>query len=423
MLILAVITGIIIWRVVIYCQQDKEEETEPVSMRTKLKQTVIKYKVYIAVGSCISSIVGGLWIYFMYIHPLLGNKLTFHFEARWEIGPQESWAAHFEMLTASSEEEPKPCPHFSRENFIHIIETFNNVSSTESLHDVLDKVRVYRHEAQIDMYNDNTSYPVVILETSSYNYRAVRNFIRHREQVLIQAFPDLKLVVYDMGLTFQQKYKLLNCSQCEIVENLPGVRAYYWTPLIIYLSLHRFNSVIWLDPSSELDDDTLKAILKKTETEEIQIVLKKDPPTKWTESHIMKTLKKQQSVSSFDILLKDDGVEKKDDTFTQEFLPQYQMARIQDNLSDVSNEACLTLVPNIQSDLISIKRNNFTMEAIVRPWVFCALSGQCIPNADCQPFYSYDFQIKHHCDQTDQILRRILVALFNDMFPNFYFNK
>ncbi|XP_048766170.2 uncharacterized protein LOC125673603 [Ostrea edulis] len=422
MLILAVITGIIIWRIVIYCQQDKEEETKPVSMRIKLKQTVIKYKVYIAVGSCVSSVVGGLWIYFMYIHPLLGNDLDFHFEAHWEIGPQESWAAHFEMLTASSEVEPQPCPHFSRENFIHIIETFNNVSSGEFLHDTMANVRVSRDAGLFGMYGDNDSFPVVVLETSSYNYRAVRHFIRHREQVLLQTFPSLKILVYDMGLTFQQKYKLLNCSQCEIVENLPGVRAYYWTPLLIYLSLQRFHSVIWLDPSSDLDDDTLKNILEKTETEEIQIVLKKDLPTKWSESRILKTLTNQQRVSSFDILLKDDGIENLDDSNTQE-IPMSQMTLIQDNLSYGSNEACLTLVPSIQSDVISIRRNNFTMEAIVRPWVFCALSGQCIPSEDCRPFYSYDYQIKHHCDQTDHILKRILVSLFNDMFANFYFNK
>ncbi|XP_062576543.1 uncharacterized protein LOC134238429 [Saccostrea cucullata] len=423
MLILAVITGIIIWRVIIYCQQDKEEETQPVSMKKKLKQTVVKYKIYIAIGSFISSIIGGLWIYFMYIHPLLGHKITFHLEARWEIGPQESWAAHFEMLTGTEKEpEPKPCPHFSKENFIHIIKTFNNISSDKSLHKILGKIQVSRPAGVSEMYDDSSSYPVIILETSVYNYQTVRRFIQNREQVLIQKFPNVKLLVYDMGLTFQQKYKLLNCSQCEIVENLPEIRAHYWTPLLVYLSLQRFNSVVWLDPASDLDNKTLQKILEKTETEEIQIVLKKDPPRKWSESQILKTLTNQQD-QSFDILLKEDGTENIKTYRTEEFLPESQVALIQDKLSYRSNQACLNLVPNIHSDLISIKQNNFTMEAIVRPWVFCALSGQCVTHDNCQPFYSYNYRKHGPCDQTDHILKRILLSLFNDMFANFYYNN
>lgn len=285
MLILAVITGIIIWRIVIYCQQDKDEEpSEPVSMRTKLKQTVVKYKIYIAVGSCISSILGGLWIYFMYIHPLLGHKLSFHFEAHWEIGTRESWAAHFEMLTMSEKPDSKPCPHFSRDNFIKILENFNNISKDQSLHETLQRLTVSRPPGVPGMYNDEGSYPVILLETSVSNYQAVREFIRSREQVLIKKFPNLKLLIFDMGLTFQQKYKLLNCSQCEIVENLPDIRVFYWTPVLVYLALQRFDSVVWLDPASDLDNDTLHNILQKTETEEIQIVLKKDLPKKWPES-------------------------------------------------------------------------------------------------------------------------------------------
>lgn len=420
MLILAVITGIIIWRIVIYCQQDKDDEpSEPVSMRTKLKQTVVKYKIYIAVGSCISSILGGLWIYFMYIHPLLGHKLSFHFEAHWEIGTRESWAAHFEMLTMSEKLDSKPCPHFSRDNFIKILENFNNISKDQSLHETLQRLTVSRPPGVPGMYNDEGSYPVILLETSVSNYQAVREFIRSREQVLIKKFPNLKLLIFDMGLTFQQKYKLLNCSQCEIVENLPDIRVFYWTPVLVYLALQRFDSVVWLDPASDLDNDTLHNILQKTETEEIQIVLKKDLPRKWPESKILKTLTNQEKVSTFDILLTED--EKEADK-RQEMLSESQIVRMQNNLSPGNNEGCLKLVPTIKSDIISIKQNNFTTEAIVRPWVFCALSGRCVPNDNCRPFHSYDIMTQQNCDRTHQVLKRILVSLFNDMYVNFYYN-
>ena len=425
MLILAVITGIIIWRIVIYCQQDQEEEPkEPISMRAKLKQTVLKYKVYIAVGSFVSSVLGGLWIYFMYIHPLLDHHLSFHFEAHWEVGSRETWAAHFEMMTMKEEENSEPCPHFSRDNFINILENFNNLSSNSVLHETLQKLQVSRSPGASGMYDDRNSYPVILLETSVSNYQDVREFIRSREQVLLQKFPNLKLLIYDMGLTFQQKYKLLNCSQCEIVENLPEVKAFYWTPVLIYLALQRFGSVVWLDASASLDNQTLRNILQKTETEEIQIVLKKDLPKKLSESRILKALTGQDKLASFDILISEDGDESGEIVDeSQKMVFDSQVVRIRDNLSSGNNEECLKLVPNIQSDLISIKQNNFTQEAIVKPWVFCALSGRCVPNESCRPFHSYNVLSQEHCDRTHHVLKRILVSLFNDMYVNFYFNN
>lgn len=112
-----------------------------------------------------------------------------------------------------------------------------------------------------------------------------------------------------MGLIFQQKYKLLNCSQCEIVENLLDIWVFYWILVLVYFVLQWFDFVVWLDLVLDFDNDILYNILQKIEIEEIQIVLKKDFFRKWFEFKILKILINQEKVLIFDILLIEDEKE------------------------------------------------------------------------------------------------------------------
>ncbi|XP_045176370.1 uncharacterized protein LOC123536928 [Mercenaria mercenaria] len=187
--------------------------------------------------------------------------------------------------------------------------------------------------------------PVVITTGSSFYVSRIQGWLKH---LIKDMKPKLKIVIYDIGFTAQQREQICQHGQCEVKEfpfrQFPVfvedcIPCTSWKPLAIQLALEEFGFVIWMDAAVFLMDGNLQAGIDSAKE------------TGFAIGH------ETYGVSTVDI--------------ASETAPETFRALGED---PCAFKNCTT----ISASLLFIQKSRYTYKYIMRPWVSCALTKSCI---------------------------------------------
>lgn len=235
--------------------------------------------------------------------------------------------------------------------------------------------------------NRNDDIPVIVTAASSDHFNEVQALIKSIHTKLIPIHKNIKVIFYDIGLTQKENEAMKDYCRCEVrtfkFDQFPPhvhlLGAYAWKPLIIFDVLKDFNFVMWLDSCIRFLNRGIKEkldyIFQKTKLVGIQ--LQQSP--RWVVSKHTKS-----------------------DTFGY-----------------LDETECLYDYPELESGWIVISRNPFVVNTIIKPWVGCALTENCMTH----PFPSFlkpcskdlwKFLLWTKCHRFDQsVLNIIMIRIFN----------
>lgn len=247
---------------------------------------------------------------------------------------------------------------------------------------LVDSVR-YLNKLGLQNFDDikEVDEPVVVTATSANHISLATALI---ERMASSMTPKLKVIVYDVGMTEDQRKKICSDGKCEVkqfpFDAYPDFLEDYlpscaWKPVVIQMALQEFGFVIWMDSAVYVPDGNLQAGIDIARREGIAA------------GHKM--------VANPDINL---AYETDARTFTA-----------------LGEEPCaFKNTFRFNAALIFIKRTAFTYKYVMRPWVSCSLTKNCI-SAD-NKFYSkcaYADRVGF-CHRFDQsVLSIILNRLFH----------
>ncbi|CAC5391334.1 unnamed protein product [Mytilus coruscus] len=238
--------------------------------------------------------------------------------------------------------------------------------------------------------NRNDDIPVIVTAASSDHFHEVQGLLKSIHTNLIPFYKNMKVIFYDIGLTQKENKAMKDYCKCEVrtfkFHQFPShvrlLDAYAWKPLIIFEVLKDFKLIMWLDSCIRFFNqreymikENLDYIFEKTKL--IGIQLQQSP--RWIVSKHTKP-----------------------DTF--EYLDELE---------------CLYDYPELESGWIVISRNFFVVNAIIKPWVGCALTENCMTH----PFPRFlkpcskdlwKFLLWTKCHRFDQsVLNIIIIRIFN----------
>ncbi|KAL3880700.1 hypothetical protein ACJMK2_032920 [Sinanodonta woodiana] len=186
-------------------------------------------------------------------------------------------------------------------------------------------------------------FPVFITGASSNHYLESQAMLHNFHEKVMTVRPDVKLIYYNLGLSIEERSKVKKYCRCEVrdfpfdkypdhVAFLPG---FAWKIIIIQTVLNEYGYVLWLDTSMRFQNMSLFPVL------EAQVA--------------------HYGISTwmFGYSL---GGHVDPDTF--KFLGE---------------DPCLFYdKKDAAGGGIIVRRTQFTLETIMRPWVSCALSFGCM---------------------------------------------
>lgn len=190
-------------------------------------------------------------------------------------------------------------------------------------------------------------------------------------------YPELTLIVYDIGLTKDRVSKVQRMCNCSVrrfpfelyPEHVRNLRGYTWKPIIIQTMLQESDFVMWLDTSIRLKN--MEPYFEKAQR------------------------------LGFQVLYGDGSIAMR----TQKRLFEH-----------LHEEPCLFNYEETQTGVVIISRSCITLKYIMRPWVACALEFGCMdfPNSKnyLQCVYKWNPSVCHRFEQST--LGIITTRLFNN---------
>lgn len=194
--------------------------------------------------------------------------------------------------------------------------------------------------------------PVIVTAGSTRFIPRFRNLFRSIEKSLLPFYKNVKIIFYDLGMSHTALEELKNmCLQCEIrlfpFHMFPpyckdDLKNYIWKPLIIHKALQEFDFVMWVDSSVEFRGGrkVFDDIFSRAKTVGVQLV-------------------------SLDNIPKELG--------PISYMTKAETFRfLNESLED------FVKFPEVEANRLIFKRTPFIMNAIIRPWVGCALTENCM---------------------------------------------
>lgn len=190
-------------------------------------------------------------------------------------------------------------------------------------------------------------------------------------------YPELTLIVYDIGLTKDRVSKVQRMCNCSVrrfpfelyPEHVRNLRGYTWKPIIIQTMLQESDFVMWLDTSIRLKN--MEPYFEKAQR------------------------------LGFQVLYGDGSIAMR----TQKRLFEH-----------LHEEPCLFNYEETQTGVVIVSRSCITLKYIMRPWVACALEFGCMdfPNSKnyLQCVYKWNLSVCHRFEQST--LGIITTRLFNN---------
>jgi hypothetical protein len=100
---------------------------------------------------------------------------------------------------------------------------------------------------------ENNNHPqVVVIAVSANHYGESQALIKDIHQQLLYFYPEIKLIVYDLGLTNAQWLAMHRYCKCEVrtfefdkyPDHVKDLKGCTWKPIIIQLMLREYNFII-----------------------------------------------------------------------------------------------------------------------------------------------------------------------------------
>ncbi|XP_021349207.1 uncharacterized protein LOC110447687 [Mizuhopecten yessoensis] len=298
----------------------------------------------------------------------------------WGYEPKETWHQHYQDLfrkynmnwTSKSYPEMKCDEHF-KESLVENMDVISNYPLNVPEKYLQELFLDERGIAELSKPVPNPmKYPVFVTAASSNHYRESQGMIKSYHQ-LLEIHPDLKMIYFDIGLTDTQRTELSKYCKCEVrtyeVGKYPphaaDKRGFAWKPVLIQTVLKEYDLVMWMDASVIYEGTSLDEVSLRTRQRGIQAM------------HGASAVCERTAKNSFDFL---------------------------------KEKPCLFNLPEVEATWIVISRNRFTLEYIMKPWVSCGLSYNCMA------FKGSDFYLGclgsrkfHRCHRFDQSILGIIV--------------
>ncbi|OWF52515.1 uncharacterized protein LOC110447686 [Mizuhopecten yessoensis] len=204
-------------------------------------------------------------------------------------------------------------------------------------------------------------YPILVTAVTELSFLEIIGLIENIKTVLHKAFPKMEAVIFDFGLSVEHHEQIVsNCSFCDVqsypAEQLdaceaniekpnatfaqaPGKRRYesIYKPALIQVVLQHHDFVMWINESIRFDtSSSFKKIVKGIKGKSIQLPMSEET-------------------------IEERGIN-------------------EDMFAVLDEEPCLYQQQNVlDTKLMLIRRNNFTVYAVMRPWVASAFTYMSLP--------------------------------------------
>ena len=241
---------------------------------------------------------------------------------------------------------------------------------------------------------ESNSHPqVVVTAVSANHYGESQGLIKDIHQKLLYLYPEIKLIVYDLGLTKPQLLAMHTYCKCEVrtfefdqyPDHVNYLKGYTWKPIIIQLMLREYSFIIWNDASVRYNGKQygLEKVFKNTRKHGLQIM-----------GGGMSSITSRTSENTFKVLKEDPCI--------------------------FSNYV------EVQATWMFFQRNALILNAVMRPWVACALHYGCMDfqNSSSLLNCTNESIVPHSCHRFDQsTIGIILTRLFNKERKYFIFKE
>ncbi|KAK3101497.1 hypothetical protein FSP39_004039 [Pinctada imbricata] len=225
--------------------------------------------------------------------------------------------------------------------------------------------------------------PVIVTAASSNHFREMQGMIEILHEKVMTSL-EFKFILYDIGLSeLEAKIIKKNC-RCEFrtfpfhkfPDHVRVLRGYTWKPIIIQKVLMEYDFIMWVDASIRFHGNILDSVFNEAYETEIKIL--------------------------------PGGGSIADRTYGFTF-------------NVLGEDPCLFRQEECSASCILIRRTNFTLHGILKPWLSCALQYGCMTNdnvekmIDCRKNKVLSDVPLHRCHRFDQsVISILLTRLFND---------
>lgn len=126
----------------------------------------------------------------------------------------------------------------------------------------------------------DSPYPILASATSSNHYNEIQGLIRDYHQNLLPLYPNMKLILYDLGLNKNQLEQMKKYCKCEVRQfpfhsfpnHIRSLSGFGWKPLIIQLLLIEFDFLMWADASVRFNGNHLNKLIDGAKEVGVQII-------------------------------------------------------------------------------------------------------------------------------------------------------
>lgn len=226
----------------------------------------------------------------------------------------------------------------------------------------------------------DSPYPILASATSSNHYNEIQGLIRDYHQNLLPLYPNMKLILYDLGLNKNQLEQMKKYCKCEVRQfpfhsfpnHIRSLSGFGWKPLIIQLLLIEFDFLMWADASVRFNGNPLNKLIDGAKEVGVQII------------------------------------------------PGWGSIAVRTNprtFAAFGEQMCMFDYPELEATWMAFKRSEFTLTAVMKPWVSCALQYGCMDFDKSKSYLRCPRGKKQRlgsCHRFDQsVIGIILTRLFN----------
>ncbi|XP_067671904.1 uncharacterized protein [Haliotis asinina] len=224
---------------------------------------------------------------------------------------------------------------------------------------------------------------VLVSATSDNHFMESLVFLKNVQEIMFPAMSniDFHFVMYDLGMTSEQRANMENLCQCEVrdfpFESFPKrlrrLKCYIWKPIIISANLPVSDILLWADASTRFTNTNMMPLLKQIKASGVMM------------SKIIRAL-------------------------GQHFAPK---------MMEYYGERSCHFSPywEFEANFIGLANDRFVREAIVAPWVSCAFAPDCMCPEGSHKMLKCNVKVRGYnkCHRFDQSsLNIILIKLFQD---------
>ena len=230
--------------------------------------------------------------------------------------------------------------------------------------------------------NVKPAMPVLVTGASQNHFDEAQALFENIHLRLLFKYRNLKIIFYDLGLNSHSRKLLQKHCKCEVrtfdfkeyPRHVSALLTYTWKPIIIQLVLIEYSSVIWIDASIRFINPNFESFFFNSTDVGIKVL-----PGRGSIAH-------RTQLETFDYL---------------------------------GEDPCLFDVPELETGVVMLIRNKFTLRYIMLPWVSCALTLGCMTHPCSTWLHSGACTTKSPacgcCHRFDQsVLGIILTRLFHN---------